>query len=283
MCCVEMDVSRRVCLPRLALWPVISVSLARSLLLSCLNSVSGLGRLIVLYDDNHITIDGSTDLSFSEDVIKRFEAYGWHTQIVADGDHDTISEAIKNAKAVTDRPSIIKVHNPLVCLGFQLIFFWDAQVRTTIGLGSKIQGTGKVHGSPLGDEDLGNVKRKYGFDPEKKFVVEPEVLIIQDSHKCFFIHSIRLLRSITNLVSKPLLMSRAGMSSLPNTPRHTLIWQLTFHEDKGETFPLDGSPSFLDSLPRTPRRQLVRYEYDHIDERILTLLNFSGPNKCSKQ
>eukprot|EP00298_Acanthocystis_sp_HF-20_P015230 c21066_g2_i1.p1 GENE.c21066_g2_i1~~c21066_g2_i1.p1 ORF type:complete len:679 (+),score=295.17 c21066_g2_i1:56-2092(+) len=117
----------------------------------------GLGKLIVLYDDNKITIDGDTSKSFTEDVLKRYEAYGWHTQHVTDGNYDlnAIKVAIDQAKAVTDKPSIIKV-------------------STIIGLGSKIQGTGGVHGSPLGEEDLSNVKKKYKFDPDQKFVVEAE-------------------------------------------------------------------------------------------------------------
>ena len=73
----------------------------------------GLGKLIVMYDDNHITIDGGTELSFTEDVLKRYEAYGWHTQHVADGNADLagIEKAILAAKAVTDKPSIIKVRD----------------------------------------------------------------------------------------------------------------------------------------------------------------------------
>ena len=71
----------------------------------------GLGKLIALYDDNHITIDGNTAVSFTEDVLKRYEAYGWHVQHVADGNHDieAIHQAIEAAKAVTDKPSLIKV------------------------------------------------------------------------------------------------------------------------------------------------------------------------------
>ena len=70
-----------------------------------------LGKLIALYDDNHITIDGRTDVSFTEDVLKRYEAYRWHVQHVAEGNTDiaAISKAIENAKAVTDKPSIIKI------------------------------------------------------------------------------------------------------------------------------------------------------------------------------
>lgn len=119
----------------------------------------GLGKLVVLYDDNHITIDGETELSFTEDVLKRYESYGWHVQSVSDGDNDieALSKAIEAAKAVTDKPSLIKVH-------------------TTIGFGSSKQGTEAVHGNPLGDKDLADVKKKFGFDPEKKFEIDAETL-----------------------------------------------------------------------------------------------------------
>ncbi|MEB3320338.1 MAG: transketolase [Cyanobium sp.] len=97
----------------------------------------GLGKLIALYDDNHITIDGNTNVSFTEDVLKRYEAYGWHVQHVADGntDVDGIAQAIAAAKAVTDRPSLIKV-------------------TTTIGYGSPNKAnTAGVHGAALGAEE----------------------------------------------------------------------------------------------------------------------------------
>lgn len=118
----------------------------------------GLGKLIVLYDDNHITIDGSTDLSFTEDVLARYAAYGWHTQHVPSGDADLagLAAAIEAAKAETGRPSIIKV-------------------TTVIGFGSKNQGKEKVHGAPLGDEDISAIKTKFGFDPEEKFAVGDDV------------------------------------------------------------------------------------------------------------
>ncbi|KAI8594016.1 Transketolase, thiamine diphosphate binding domain-containing protein [Geranomyces variabilis] len=117
-----------------------------------------LGKLIALYDDNHIQIDGDTALGFTEDVIARFEAYGWHTQVIADGDHDIegITKAIEAAKKVTDKPSLIKV-------------------RTTIGYGSKNQGEEKVHGAALGEPDIVEVKKKFGFNPEEKFHIPQEV------------------------------------------------------------------------------------------------------------
>ena len=92
----------------------------------------GLGKLIVLYDDNLISLDGPTELSFTEDVYKRFEAYHWHVQRVMDGnDLDGIEAAIEAAKAETDKPSLIAV-------------------RTVIGYGSPKAGTNKVHGEALG-------------------------------------------------------------------------------------------------------------------------------------
>lgn len=118
-----------------------------------------LGNLIYLYDDNHITIEGNTDLTFNEDVGKRFEAYGWHVQSVSDGtDVDAISEAIKIAKKETGKPSLIKV-------------------RTQIGYGSpNKQNTAAAHGSPLGEEEVRLVKENFEFNPDKSFVVPDEVL-----------------------------------------------------------------------------------------------------------
>ena len=107
----------------------------------------GLGKLIALYDDNHISIDGSTDLSFTEDVGKRYEAYGWHVQHVEKGntDLDAIAEAIAAAKAVTDRPSLIKV-------------------TTTIGYGSPNKAnTHGVHGAALGDEEVQATRENLGW------------------------------------------------------------------------------------------------------------------------
>jgi transketolase len=118
-----------------------------------------LGNLIYLYDDNHISIEGDTAIAFTEDVAKRFEAYGWHVQIIEDGNDVTaIASAIEKAKAETSRPSIIKV-------------------RTHIAFGSpnKVDTAG-AHGSPLGDAEVKLVKQNLGFDPEQFFVVPDEVL-----------------------------------------------------------------------------------------------------------
>ena len=118
-----------------------------------------LGNIIYLYDDNHITIEGNTDLAFDEDVAQRFEAYGWHVQVLPDGnDVDALSAAIKNAQKETNRPSLIKV-------------------RTHIGYGSPNKAdTASAHGSPLGEDEVKLVKENFGFDPDKYFEVPDEVL-----------------------------------------------------------------------------------------------------------
>src|SRR5687768_3389128 len=118
-----------------------------------------LGNLIYLYDDNHISIEGDTAIAFTEDVAKRFEAYGWHVQIVKDGnDVKAIADAVQKAKAETSRPSIINV-------------------RTHIAYGSpnKVDTAG-AHGSPLGEPEVKLVKKNLGFDPDQYFVVPKEVM-----------------------------------------------------------------------------------------------------------
>ncbi len=109
-----------------------------------------LGKLIALYDDNSITIDGRTDVSFTEDVLKRYEAYGWHVQEVPDGNTDVegISKAIEQAKAVTDKPSIIKI-------------------TTTIGFGSPNKSdTAGIHGAALGAEEAELTRKELGWSYE---------------------------------------------------------------------------------------------------------------------
>jgi transketolase len=114
-----------------------------------------LGKLIVLYDDNLISLDGPTELSFTEDVLKRFEAYHWHVQRVQDGnDLNAIETAIEKAKAETSRPSFIAV-------------------RTVIGYGSPRAGTNKVHGEAMGPADTAATKKFFGF-PEDQNFYEPE-------------------------------------------------------------------------------------------------------------
>ena len=111
-----------------------------------------LGNLICIYDDNHITIDGSTSISFDEDVAKRYEAYGWEVLYVENGneDLDAIYNAIQKAKESKDKPTLIKM-------------------TTTIGYGSLMAGSHSVHGAPLKSDDIKQMKKKFGFDPEKSF------------------------------------------------------------------------------------------------------------------
>ncbi|CAN5666443.1 transketolase [soil metagenome] len=119
----------------------------------------GLGNMIYLYDDNHISIEGNTSITFDEDVAKRFEAYNWHVQVLPDGnDIAAISKAVQLAREETKRPSLIKV-------------------RTHIGYGSpnKVD-TAAAHGSPLGADEIKLVKKNFGFDPEKSFYVPDDVL-----------------------------------------------------------------------------------------------------------
>jgi len=115
-----------------------------------------LGKLIALYDDNRIQLDGPTAWTFTEDVVARFDAYGWHTQRVDDGnDVAAINAAIEAAKA-DDRPSLIAVH-------------------TTIGYGSPNKaGSQKAHGAPLGPDEVRLTKEAYGWDPDKTFYVPEE-------------------------------------------------------------------------------------------------------------
>ncbi|MEU0034852.1 MULTISPECIES: transketolase [unclassified Streptomyces] len=122
-----------------------------------------LGNLILLWDDNHISIEGDTETAVSEDTVKRYEAYGWHVQRVApkpDGDLDphAIYNAIQAAKLVTDKPSFIAMRS---------IIAWPAP---------NAQNTEAAHGSALGDDEVAATKRVLGFDPEQSFAVADEVL-----------------------------------------------------------------------------------------------------------
>jgi transketolase len=118
----------------------------------------GLGKLIFLYDDNQISLDGPTSLSYTEDALERFEAYHWHVQRVADGnDLAALEGAIQSAKAETGRPSFIAV-------------------RTVIGYGSPRAGTSKAHGEPLGAEGVAATKRFFGFPEDQSFQVPDSAL-----------------------------------------------------------------------------------------------------------
>jgi transketolase len=118
----------------------------------------GLGKLIFLYDDNLISLDGPTSLSYTEDVLKRFEAYHWHVQRVGDGnDLAAIEAAIANAKAETGKPSLIAV-------------------RTVIGYGSPRAGSSKAHGEPLGAEGVAATKKFFGFAEDQSFQLPEDAL-----------------------------------------------------------------------------------------------------------
>ncbi|MET7596251.1 transketolase [Streptomyces sp. NPDC004082] len=122
-----------------------------------------LGNLVLLWDDNHISIEGDTETAVSEDTVKRYEAYGWHVQRVqpkenGDLDPEALFAAIQAAKAVTDKPSFIAMRS---------IIAWPAP---------NAQNTEAAHGSALGDDEVAATKRVLGFDPEKSFEVSDEVL-----------------------------------------------------------------------------------------------------------
>jgi transketolase len=118
-----------------------------------------LGNLVVLYDDNHISIEGNTDVAFSEDVAARYAAYGWHVQDVADSeDVGALRKALKAAQAETGRPSFIRM-------------------RSIIGFPSPhLQNTGKVHGSAMGAEEVAATKEVMGLDPNIAFQMPDDVL-----------------------------------------------------------------------------------------------------------
>ncbi|WP_233507128.1 transketolase [Jiangella anatolica] len=132
---------------------------------SSLAGTQELGNLVVLWDDNHISIEDDTNIAFTEDTVARYEAYGWHTQVVdftADGEYKenprAVYEALANAKAVTDRPSFIAVRT---------IIGWPAPNK---------QNTGAIHGSALGADEVAATKRVLGADPDKHFDVADDVL-----------------------------------------------------------------------------------------------------------
>jgi transketolase len=117
-----------------------------------------LGKLIYLYDDNNVTIEGFTNLAFSEDVPKRFEAYGWHTLTVLDGNNlGDIEAAIREAQTVTDRPSLISI-------------------KTVIGFGMPTQGTRKAHSDAPGEDAVRETKRQLGWPEDQQFYIPEEAL-----------------------------------------------------------------------------------------------------------
>ncbi|MCW2743052.1 MAG: transketolase [Blastococcus sp.] len=126
---------------------------------SSLAGTQQLGNLVLVYDDNKISIEDHTDIAFTEDVGKRYEAYGWHVQHVHDGeDLAAVDAAFAAAKAETGRPSIVVLHT---------IIGWPSPNK---------QNTGAAHGSALGDDEVKATKQILGFDPEQTFEVAPEVI-----------------------------------------------------------------------------------------------------------
>jgi transketolase len=126
---------------------------------SSLAGTQQLGNLVLVYDDNRISIEDDTNVAFTEDVAKRYEAYGWHVQRVDDGeDLAAVDAAFAAAKAETNRPSFIQLRT---------IIAWPAPNK---------QNTGAAHGSALGDDEVKATKQILGFDPEKTFEVAPEVI-----------------------------------------------------------------------------------------------------------
>ena len=118
----------------------------------------GLDNLVFLYDDNHVTIDGNTELAFTEDRRKRYDAYGWHTSTVTDGnDLEEIDVAIEDALSTAGQPSMISV-------------------KTVIGFGSRDAGTSRAHSDARGAEQQAETKRALGFDPERFFVIPDAAL-----------------------------------------------------------------------------------------------------------
>jgi transketolase len=121
-----------------------------------------LGKLIYLYDDNKISLDGPTSMAFTENVPARFEAYGWHTITVADGnDRTAIEKAIMAAQSVTDKPSLISV-------------------KTVIGFGSPLEGTNKVHGSAMGAENVKKTKKHLNWPYIEPFYIPEETKTLFD-------------------------------------------------------------------------------------------------------
>ena len=133
---------------------------------SSLAGTQRLGNLLLLYDDNHISIEDDTTIALSEDTVARYEAYGWHVQRVdwleGSGSYDenvqALASAFESARAETGRPSFIALRT---------IIGWPAP---------NAQNTGKAHGSALGDDEVAATKKLIGFDPDKTFAVDPDVL-----------------------------------------------------------------------------------------------------------
>ena len=120
----------------------------------------GLGRLVYVYDDNHITIDGPTELAYNDDVAERFDAYGWHTEDIGEvaNDTDALEAALRRAMAVEDKPSMILLRSHIG---------WPSPHKTD---------TAAAHGSPLGEDEIRETKAILGLPPDEQFWVPDEVV-----------------------------------------------------------------------------------------------------------
>ena len=206
----------------------------------------GLGKLILFYDQNHVSIDGSTDLAFTENVAQRFEGYHWHVQTIEDGDHDIsgMAHAIVKARQVRDRPSIILV-------------------KTTIGYGSAVQGTEKAHGSPLGDTALANVKKFLGFEPDQFFYIPDKV---REFYGAYREHGLNLEKTYQDL----LIRYEQAYPSLAEQFKRRLI---------EEKLPDNWSaclPTFSASTPAKATRQLSREVLDVLAKQLPELIGGSA-------
>ncbi len=180
-----------------------------------------LGKLIYLYDDNKVTIEGFTDLAFTEDVPKRFEAYGWHTSTVEDGnDLDAIGAAIREAQSVGTKPTLISI-------------------KTTIGYGMPTSGTRKAHSDAPGEEAVRETKRHLGWPEDKQFYVPEEAL----AHFRRAIHrGARLEQDWNDLVGK----------YLDKHPELGNVWRTTMSGELPAGWE-QHLPSFADAKPMATR------------------------------
>ena len=175
-----------------------------------------LGNLVVIYDSNQISIEDDTNIAFTEDIIGRYESYGWHTQTVdwrKTGDYkediEELYDAIQAAKAVTDKPSLIRL-------------------RTIIGWPSpKKQNSGKIHGSALGAEELAGLKSVLGFDPEQTFQVDEAVIAHTRGYQTFATENRNVWEAsfdawASENPEKKALLNRLVAGQLPNTLQSAL-------------------------------------------------------------
>ena len=209
----------------------------------------GLGRLIALYDSNRITIEGSTDLAFSEDVAKRFEAYGWQVIKVASGeDTEAVERAIDEAKADEKHPSLIIV-------------------STNIAEGTPKQGSASSHGSPLGEENIAIYKKSLGWEyPD--FTVPEEV----------YAHMDKLQKGFTALYDEYDAMMKDYKEAYPDLYAQLMDWQ------EGKLPELDDALWEFDDSAKLATRKCSEMMLTRLTERIPNLIGGSadlGPSNLT--